>query len=122
MVNWNYVYLVGANAAKVGSLVRAAAPTSNNYAAVQVSTATDQTGLIGYSMVASSTGSLIPVAMSGFSLALTTGTVNPGDTLVSTSAAAGYMATNANSQFDADFAAALSTGVASGGLTLVRMR
>lgn len=116
-------YLGGTVSAKVGSALVAIAPVSYKNSAVAVSGATnDLTTFVGISLVASSTGSVIPVATSGFVMALTTGTVNPASIVVSTVAAAGYLSTNANSVYGADIGIALSTGNVNGGLTLIKLR
>jgi hypothetical protein len=120
--NWEYMYLLGSTSTKVGSLLYATPQAANNYAAVAVTTSTDKTGLVGFALAISSTGSLVAVGTSGFVLALTTGTVNPGAVLCSTVAANGYMTTCGGTTYDADFAVALTTGTSSGGLTLIRMR
>ena len=122
--NYEYMYLSGTVSAKVGSALVAAAPlNSSSLATVTVAGATnDLTTLVGVSLVAASTGTWIPVATNGFVLALTTGTVNPGAVVVSTVAAAGYLSTNSNSVWGADFGLALSTGTAGGGLTLIKIR
>ena len=122
--NYEYMYLSGTVSAKVGSALVAAAPlNSSSLATVTVAGATnDLTTLVGISLVAASTGTSIPVATNGFVLALTTGTVNPGAVVVSTVAAAGYLSTNSNSVWGADFGLALSTGTAGGGLTLIKIR
>ena len=116
-------YLGGTVSAKVGSVLVATAPTSGLYTSLVVAGATnDLTTFVGVSLVASSTGSVIPVATSGFVMALTTGTVNPGAIVVSTAGAAGYLSTNSNSVWGADIGVALSTGTTTGGLTLIKLR
>ncbi len=62
------------------------------------------------------------VVNKGYAVALTTGTVNIGQTLVSTSSAAGFLTGNATPTTGADVGIALSTGVAAGGSTLILLR
>lgn len=120
--SYEYMYLLGSTSAKIGSALVSVASTGLP-TAVAVSGATnDLTTLVGISLVVASTGTSIPVATNGFVLALTTGTVNTGAVLVSTAGAAGYLSTNSNSVWGADFGLALSTGTSTGGLTLIKIR
>lgn len=79
----------------------------------------DLTTVVGIAAEAGSAGDVIDMYVSGFVLARTTGTVVAGNTLVSTTAAAGYLAADATPTTGADVAVALSTGTAAGGLTKV---
>lgn len=116
-------YLYGATPAVEGSLIVAAAPVTGQGMGCQVGAATSGllTG-IGFAKAAASTGSVVNVYYDGFVLVRTTGTVNPGDLLVSTVAAAGYMATIAAPTSGTDMAVAQATGTVGGGLTLARIR
>lgn len=116
-------YLTGTTAALEGSVLIATTPVAGHDFSVIVARAVaDQTGWVGVAKAAKSTGSIVDVYYSGFVLARTTGTVNPGDTLVTSSATAGYLASDTTPTTGADMAVALSAGTSTGGLTKVRLR
>lgn len=83
---------------------------------------TDLTSWIGVSEGAVAVGAIGNISVGGYALALTTGTVSRGDTLVSTTSAAGYLTGDSTPTSGADVAVALSSGTAAGGLTIVRLR
>jgi len=91
--------------------------------AVMVSTLTiDVTTWFGIAKAAASTGSIVDVYYDGFVLALTTGTVNPGDTLVSTNTVRGYLGADTTPTTGAEVGIAMSAGTAAGGRVKIRMR
>lgn len=104
-----------------GSVLVANPPTSSGGdVVVSLGAATnDLTTIVGIAAEAGSAGDVIDMYISGFVLARTTGTVVAGNTLVSTTASAGYLAADATPTTGADVAVALSTGTAAGGLTKV---
>jgi hypothetical protein len=115
--------LAGTVNAVQGSALVATSTSTSPGAAVAVSAATiDLTTVVGVAKAAATVGSLVYVVDSGFALARTTGTVTPGTVLVTTQAAAGYLAANANSVWGADVGVAITTGTAAGGLTLIKLR
>lgn len=83
---------------------------------------TDLTDWIGISEGAVAAGSVGYVTVGGYALALTTGTVNRGDALVSTGTVAGYLGADTTPTTGADVGVALSSGPAAGGLTIIRLR
>lgn len=85
------VYLSGDTAAVEGSLIIATTTVGGEGVSGAVSLAsTDQTNWIGFAAAAASTGSVVQVYMAGsFAFGLTTGTVAPGDVVVSSVAQAG---------------------------------
>lgn len=108
------------SAALEGSVLVAEPPQSDGNVRVKVGGATtDLTTVVGIAAAAGSAGSVIDMYTSGFVLALTTGTVTPGQVLTTTTSAAGYLAADATPTSGADVAVALSTGTAAGGLTKV---
>lgn len=116
-------YLSGTAAAIEGSLLITTTPVSGYGLSVAVSLAgADQTSWLGVAKSAASTGSVVDVYYSGFVLALTTGTVAPGDTLVTSSLVRGYLAADVTPTTGADVGVALSAGVAAGGLTKIKLR
>ena len=122
-------YLAGTVAAVEGSLLVATTPVAGTGPiivqglTVIVGPATnDLTNWLGVAKTAASTGTLVDVYYSGFVLARTTGTVVPGDSLVSTTAAAGYLTGDSTPTTGADVAIAITAGTAAGGLTKVRLK
>jgi len=85
-------------------------------------TTVDLTDWVGISIGAVAVGDVGYVAVGGLTVALTTGTVNRGDTLVSTNTVAGYLGADATPTTGADVGVALSSGTSAGGLTLIRLR
>jgi hypothetical protein len=83
---------------------------------------TDLTNWIGFAKAAASTGAIVDVYYSGVALVRSTGTVNPGDCLVSTTSAAGYVTGDSTPTTGADSATALATGITTGGLVKARLR
>ena len=83
---------------------------------------TDLTDWVGIAEGTVAAGSIGYVTVGGYALALTTGTVNRGDTLVSTTSAAGYLTGDSTPTTGADVGVALSSGTAAGGTTLIRVR
>lgn len=83
---------------------------------------TDLTSWLGISEGAVAVNAVGSITVGGYALALTTGTVNRGNTLVSTSSTAGYLTGNATPTTGADVGVALSSGNAAGGLTIIRVR
>ncbi len=89
----------------------------------QASTATaDLTDWVGIAEGTVAAGSSGYVTVGGYALALTTGTVNRGDTLISTAGAAGYLGADITPTTGADVGVALSSGTQGGGLTVIRLR
>ncbi len=116
-------YLAGSTNAVEGNLMVATHPAVGYGLAVVVAPAvTDLTSFLGIAKAATSTGSLVDVYYSGFVLALTTGTVLPGDTLVSTTSAFGYLTGDSTPTSGAAVGVALSSGTASGGLTKIKLK
>lgn len=83
---------------------------------------TDLTDWVGISEGAVAVGSVGYVTVGGYALALTSGTVNRGDVLVSTVGASGYLGADTTPTTGADVGVALSSGNAAGGLTIIRLR
>ncbi len=116
-------YLAGTSAALEGSLVVATTPVAGYGLSVIVAPATtDLTNWVGVAKNAVSTGSIVDVYYSGFVLALTTGTVAVGDTLVSTSSASGYLTGDSTPTSGADVGVAVATGNSAGGRTKIRLK
>jgi hypothetical protein len=88
----------------------------------QTSPATgDLTDWVGISEGAVAVGSVGYITVGGYALALTSGTVNRGDVVISTTVA-GYLGADTTPTTGADVGVALSSGTAAGGLTLIRLR
>lgn len=91
----------------------------------KLTTANDQTDWVGFAQEVVAAGSVGKVVISGYALALTTGTVNRGDVLVSTAttpSSPGYTAADTTPTTGADVAVAIASGTAAGGTTLVKVR
>jgi len=91
----------------------------------KASSANDQTDWIGFSEGTVAHGSVGYVIAAGYALALTTGTVNRGDVLVSTAttpSSPGYVAADTTPTTGADVAVAIASGTTAGGLTAVKVR
>lgn len=83
----------------------------------------DLTTWLGISDGAVPAGGLGYIINKGYAIALTSGTVNIGNTLVSVAAApAGYLTGDSTPTTGADVGIALSTGTANGGTTLILLR
>lgn len=117
------VYLLGTIPAVEGSVLIASATTSAfSGVAVVVSTGVNNlTTVVGVASAPASTGSVVNMYTDGFVLALTTGTVNPGDVLVTTVTGSGYLAANNSPTSGTDVGVALSTGPSTSGLTRIRL-
>lgn len=103
-----------------GSVLVVMAPTADGKTRVTLGGASnDLTTVGGIAASAGAAGATIDMYISGFVVALTTGTVNPGNTLVTTTNAAGYLTGDSTPTTGADVGVALSTGTASGGLTRI---
>jgi hypothetical protein len=90
-----------------------------------LASALDRTDWIGIAEGTTAAGSVGYVTVGGYALALTTGTVNRGDTLVSTnpiSGLTGYLGSDTTPTTGADVGVAMSSGTSSGGLTVIRLR
>jgi len=123
IIRW--CYLGGSTAAVPGHLMAASNATLGTGEGVTVvvsDNGTDKTDWIGICAVATATGSVVPVYINGFVFALTTGTVAEGNTLVSDASFDGYLKADTTPTTGADVGVALEDGVATGGLTLIRLR
>lgn len=117
------VRLVGSVAAVEGSVIIATTPASPGIVAGFVSHAVaDQTGWIGVAREAAAVDTTVHVFIDGFAYALTTGTVNPGDTLVTSILSPGYLISDVTPTAGADVGVAQGSGNANGGLTRIRLR
>lgn len=115
-------YLGGVTAALEGSVLIATTQVAGQGLTVSVAAAaTDQPSVIGVAAAAASTGSIVNVYDSGWVLCLTTGTVNPGDRLVTSSISAGYSAA-ATTSTNTVVGVALGAGPTGGGTTKVKLR
>jgi len=116
-----YAYLGGVYNATEGSVLVATAPTAGQgITVIRAAAAQDYTAAVGIAASAVSTGSVVGFYTSGYVLALTTGTVNPGDTLVvSDLGTSGYLEADTTPTTGADVAVALGYGVSAGGLVKV---
>lgn len=115
--------LAGATNALEGHVLVATHPVAGKGFSVAVAAATaDQTRWVGIAKGAASVGEPVEVYYSGFVLARTTGTVVSGDSLVTSSAAAGYLAADTTPTTGADVGVAIASGTTSGGLTRIRLR
>jgi hypothetical protein len=115
-------YLGGTTAAVQGSVLVATTPASGYGHAVCISNATnDLTSWVGIAAEAASVGDVIQYYTDGYVLARTTGTVAVGNTLVTSSDAAGHLKADATPTTGADVGVALAVGTAAGGLTKIRL-
>lgn len=115
------VYLTGSIAAVEGSVLVATTPVAGKGVSVVVAPALSNLGSpIGVARKASAVGNSIEMYTSGFVLARTTGTVNPGDPLVTSSLSAGYLATLSASSTTV-VGVSLATGNSAGGLTKIKL-
>lgn len=122
-----YVYLKGTQAAVEGSLLVSTTPAStNNGATVAVSNiGVDVTSWVGIASAAASTGTVVGMYTDGFVLALTTGVVTAGDTLVNATNALGrgHLKADTTPTTGADVGVAQSAKTATASqLILIRMR
>lgn len=111
-------------AASEGSLLIATTPASGYGLSVGVSTGSFAQKWLGVAASAASTGTVVNMYTSGVVFALTTGTVNVGDLLVSTDGAVGYLSAN-NDTTNGDnrvVGVALSAGTTTGGRTKILLR
>lgn len=106
-------------AALEGSVICSTPSQQGNLVTVIVCPAVSNIGsVVGVSAVAVSTGNTINVYDTGWVLALTTGSVNAGDVLSSSSLSSGYLQISGST---AAVAVALSSGNVNGGLTKVKL-
>lgn len=82
----------------------------------------DLTTFLGIAYEATAAGAVGYVITEGYAVAKTTGTVNRGDTLVTTTAAAGRLTGDSTPTTGADVAVAVSSGVAAGGTAVVYVK
>ena len=117
-------YLGGSTAASEGSVLIATTTNSNNSVTVVVAPATNfLSSVVGIAAAAASTGSVVNVYDTGWVLALTTGTVNPGDTLTTSSLSAGYLATFSGvNSTNTVVGIALGPGASGGGTTKIKIK
>lgn len=115
-------YLGGSTAALEGSVLIATTQVSGQGLTVVVAPAvSNQTNWVGVALAAVSTGSVVNIFDEGWALALTTGTVNPGDMLKTSSLSAGYLDATTTSTHSI-VGIALGAGTAAGATTKVRLR
>jgi hypothetical protein len=106
-------------AALEGSVLCSTTTQQNLQVTVIVCTALkDLSSVVGIASVATSTGSVVTVYSNGWVLGLTTGTVNPGDSLATSSLSAGYL----ESRSTGTIGVALAAGNANGGLTRIKLK
>lgn len=122
-----YVYLKGTQAAVEGSLLVSTTPAStNNGATVAVcNTGADHTDWVGIAAVAASTGSIVGMYTDGFVLALTTGAITTGATLVNATNAGGrgHLKADITPTTGADVGVAMSAKTATASqLILIKLR
>lgn len=119
------VYNPTASTISAGSILISSDVASNTGAYVNVAGATiDLTTIIGVAAAdisATSNGWMIPRG-GGFAIALTTGTVSVGQTLVSSGTVAGRLGADATPTTGADVAIAMEAGTAAGDSILVMMK
>lgn len=123
----HYVYLKGTQAAVEGSLLVSTTPAStNNGVTVAVSNiGADVTSWIGIASAAASTGSIVGMYTDGFVLALTTGAVTAGATLVNATNAGGrgHLKADTTPTTGADVGVAMSAKTATASsLILIKLR
>jgi hypothetical protein len=117
-----YAYLGGTVNALEGSALVATTPVAGQGVTVAVAAATaNLTTVVGVASAAVSTGSVVGVYSYGWALALTTGTVNAGDVLTTSSASAGYLAANVVTSTGA-VGVALASGNSAGGRIRIRLK
>jgi hypothetical protein len=112
---WIPVYNVGTAAAVAGDVL-CSSNTGTGYVQVCPAT-TGATNVVGVAAAAIATvtkGWMVPRG-GGYAVVHTTGTVNIGDLLVSTSSASGYATGNTAPTSGTDFGTAMSAGTAAGG-------
>lgn len=124
-----YAWLSAASANAIeGSVLVATTPVAGKGVSVIVAPATvGLTNNVGVAAAAATAGAIIGVYSDGWVLALTTGTVVPGDQLATSSLSSGYLyapATGTNSLLasTATIAVALTTGNTAGGRIRVRLK
>jgi hypothetical protein len=122
-----YVYLKGTQPAVEGSLLVSTTPAStNNGVTVAVSNlGADVTSWLGICAVAASTGSVVAMYDDGFVLALATGAITAGATLVNATNAGGrgYLKADTTPTTGADVGVALSARTTTaGGLIRIKLR
>lgn len=88
----------------------------------QASNTTGSTAILGIAEGAVAVNAVGSMTVNGWALALTTGTVNRGDVLISTGPNNGYLAANNSPSAATNMGVAVSSGNAAGGLTIIRVR
>lgn len=88
----------------------------------QTSVTSSALSWLGISEGAVAVGAVGSITVGGYALALTSSTVNRGDVLVTSVTTSGYLWANAAPTSGADVGVAISSGVAAGGLTIIRLR
>lgn len=117
-----YAYLGGSTNALEGSALVATTPVAGQGVTVAVAAATNGLStVVGVASSAVSTGSVVGVYSYGWALALTTGTVNVGDYLQTSSNSAGYLAAGGGVS-TATVGVALSAGNSAGGRIRIRLK
>lgn len=113
-------YLTGSpNALEGSALISTSCPSGITGACVAVSLAVkDQTNVVGVAAVAASTTSVVLVYDRGWVIGLTTGTINPGDSLATSSSAAGYL----ESRSTGTVGVSLASGVTAGGTVKIKLK
>ncbi len=117
-----YAYLGGSTPALEGSSLVATTPVAGQGVTVAVAAATaGLSTVVGVASSAVSTGSVVGVYSYGWVQALTTGTVNVGDYLQTSSASAGYLAAGGQVS-TGTVGVALSAGNSAGGRIRIRLK
>ena len=116
-----------ANALEGSVLVSTTAVAGKGVSVIVAPATVGLTNNVGVAVAAASAGSTIQVYSDGWVLALTTGTVVPGDQLATSSLSAGYLyapssGTNSLLPSTATIAVALTAGNANGGRIRVRLK
>lgn len=117
---WRPVYNVGAAVTQGDVLIASNTGTGYVMKGIASSGATNVIGVAAEAIASAATGWMVPLG-GQYAIAHTTGTVAIGDILVTTTSAAGYLATNNTPTAGTTVAKALSAGTAAGGNTLVLM-
>jgi len=122
-----WAYLAGSTDAIVGHLLvfaNAALGTSQGVTVTVADAAADLTTWAGVCAVAASTGGVVGVysCAGDWVIALTTGSVSEGQTLVSDATNDGYLKADATPTTGADVGVALEDGTTAGGSTLIQLR
>ena len=119
-----WAYLGGSTNAALGAVLVAADAglgTTEGVAVTVSDNVADLTSWVGVCAVAASTGGIVGIYTSGYVLALTTGTVQEGNTLVNSALGHGYLGADTTPTTGADVGVALGERTGAG-LTLIRLR